>query len=80
VYDPQDPTIAAVAWPSRDAEWPCGTSLEICGAAGCIQAIRVDACPGCGYNQVDLSERGIELVCGPDIGTCSVTIRGGRVQ
>ena len=80
MYDSSNPTIAAVAWPARDLEWPCGTSLEICGPGGCVEAMRVDACPGCGYNTIDLSEAGSAAVCG-EVGNCEVTIRmRGRVE
>jgi hypothetical protein len=30
----------------------------------CIQVWRVDTCPGCGQGHIDLSERGIGLLCG----------------
>jgi hypothetical protein len=80
VYDSADVSIVAVS-PAMYAAWPCGTSLEICGAAGCIETIRQDACPGCGAYQVDLSEAGIAAACGEGVGSCSVTIRErGRVE
>ena len=72
-YHSRDPRIIAVA-PARHVQWPCGTTLRVCGSAGCVDGIRVDACPGCGANQVDLSEAGIAEVCGAGTGRCSVTI------
>lgn len=74
VYSSSDATIIAVS-PARYAEWPCGTSLQVCGAAGCIVGLRKDACPGCGPNQIDLSEAGLAQVCGPAASSCSVTIK-----
>ena len=73
-YNSDDPTIVAVS-PARYAEWPCGTRLTICGPAGCIEATRQDACPGCSANVVDLSEAGFGAVYGPGAsGSCRVTI------
>lgn len=73
-YESNDPTIAAVAFPSRNTEWPCGTVLEVEGPAGTIRVVRRDSCPGCGHNHIDLSEAGITSVCG-GLGACSVRIR-----
>lgn len=73
-YSSDDAGIIAVA-PGRYGEWPCGTVLRVCGAAGCIVGTRQDACPGCARNQLDLSEAGIAIVCGSvEVGTCAVTI------
>lgn len=73
-YDTSNVEIAAVAFPSRNAEWPCGTRLEVEGPEGTITVTRLDSCPGCGHNQLDLSEAGIRTVCG-DLGRCEVKIR-----
>ena len=74
VYRSDDPTIIAVG-PARYGEWPCGTHLRICGPAGCIEATRQDACPGCSANVWDLAEAGFGAVCGPEAsGSCEVTI------
>jgi hypothetical protein len=73
IYDPNNPTIVAVG-PARYREWPCGTALQVCGAAGCIVVTRQDACPGCHANVIDLSESGNSLVCGGAPHTCRVTI------
>lgn len=76
-YETTDPQIVAVgAVLAKTA--PCGMPLEVCGQAGCIQAYRMDSCPGCDeYGMVDLSEAGIEAVCGSQ-GSCSVTVRVGQ--
>jgi hypothetical protein len=73
-YASNDVTIIAVG-PSRDAEWPCGTPIGVCGPAGCILTYRQDGCPGCGSYHVDLSEVGIILVCGASVSRCDVTIQ-----
>lgn len=72
-YSSGDTDIVAVG-PARYADWPCGTGFTICGSNSCILAHRQDACPGCGANHLDLSEAGIEAVCGPEVGRCEVTI------
>lgn len=72
VYSSDDTSIVAVG-PARYQKWPCGTSIRVCGAAGCIEGVRRDSCPGCGANHVDLSEAGLITVCG-FYGTCSVEI------
>ena len=74
VYDPDDPTIIAVG-PDHYVDWPCGTSLEVCGSEGCIVGERQDSCPGCGNNHLDLSRAGIAIVCGVGSSGCEVTIR-----
>jgi len=73
VYDPDNPDIVAVG-PARYDAWPCGTSLRICGPAGCITATRRDSCPGCGANVIDLSRAAFLRVCGW-AASCSVFIR-----
>lgn len=73
-YRSDDASIVAVG-PSRYREWPCGTRLEVCGAAGCAVVTRQDACPGCGRNVVDLSEAANRRVCGTPEHTCEVSIR-----
>jgi hypothetical protein len=73
-YDTHNPDIIAVG-PSHYEDWPCGTSLRICGPASCITATRHDACPGCVANVLDLSEAGNELVCGNPAHTCRITVQ-----
>lgn len=73
-YSSADASIAAVG-PEREAEWPCGTYLRVCGPAGCADVIRKDGCPGCSAYVIDLSEAGLWLVCGPGSGVCRVTIQ-----
>jgi len=70
-YSSQDTSIVAVAYPSMDEAIPCGTRLRVRGAAGTIDVVRVDSCPGCAANQLDLSESGQLAVCG-FLGRCSV--------
>lgn len=77
-YASDDAGIVAVG-ASRDAEWPCGTVLRICGPGGCLVAQRADGCPGCGPYHVDLSEEGLLLVCGPGSGVCQADIKAFRV-
>lgn len=72
VYDPADPTIVAVG-PARYSEWPCGTRFRISGPGGSIVGVRVDACPGCGANHLDVSEAAAAAICGY-VGNCEVTI------
>jgi hypothetical protein len=74
VYASHDVTIVAVS-PDRNKQWRCGYLLEICGEGGCIVGVRQDTCPGCGTNHVDLTEQGLDLVCGPDKGVCSASVR-----
>ena len=52
--------------PARDKEWPCGTVLRITNPANgqSIEVERHDSCPGCGPNTVDLSESGLDILCG----------------
>jgi hypothetical protein len=73
LYSSDDASIVAVG-PSHDAEWPCGTVLRICGPGGCLVAQRADGCPGCGAYHVDLSEKGLLLVCGPGSGVCQARV------
>jgi hypothetical protein len=72
-YSSDNPTIIAVG-PAREGEWPCGTPLQVCGPAGCIEAFRQDGCPGCTAYVIDLSEAGIAGVCGVDASVCSATV------
>ncbi|HWO72572.1 MAG TPA: hypothetical protein VNN21_03350 [Dehalococcoidia bacterium] len=74
VYSSFDPTIVAVG-PGREREWPCGTAFLICGAGGCLWAERRDACPGCSPYVIDLSERGLYLVCGAGAGVCTARVQ-----
>jgi hypothetical protein len=73
-YASSNPTIVAVGL-EREAEWPCGTLLEICGPGGCQVVSRQDGCPGCGAYVLDLSEAGIARVCGPGAGVCRATVQ-----
>jgi hypothetical protein len=77
LYSSNNPNIAAVS-PARYQEWPCGTKLRLCGPGGCAVVTRVDSCPGCYANLIDLSESANMLVCAteryPYPHTCSVTI------
>ena len=68
-YASDDASIVAVG-PGRNADWPCGTLLLICGPGGCIVGERQDGCPGCDNFHIDLSEEGLLLVCGPGSGVC----------
>lgn len=72
-YFSWDISIAAVPYPSRNSEWPCGTRFTVSGPAGSIDVMRTDSCPGCSFNHLDLSEAGILAVCG-FYGTCNVEI------
>jgi hypothetical protein len=74
VYTSDNPLIVAVG-PARYREWPCGTTLQVCGSAGCIQGTRVDGCPGCSAYLLDLSEAGIALTCGDQSNVCRVQIQ-----
>lgn len=73
VYDIENPYIIAVGWEYHE-EWPCGTQLVVCGAAGCVLGIRADTCPGCTGGQIDMSRAGVEAVCGNASG-CNVVIQ-----
>ena len=79
VYASDDESIIAVGL-ARDITWPCGTVIEVCGAAGCIVGVRQDTCPGCRADHVDLSEAGIEAVCGPEVPRCEVRLQAMRWQ
>ena len=74
IYASDNPSIVAVG-PSRNGEFPCGTFVQICGAIGCLVGQRVDSCPGCSANLVDLSEAGIAQACGVNTSTCEVTMQ-----
>ena len=74
LYSSANPGIIAVG-PADYGRWPCGVELNVCGPGGCITGWRIDACPGCGVAQLDLSEAGFAAVCGPEAsGSCKVTI------
>jgi hypothetical protein len=73
VFDQTNPYIIAVSL-GYDTAWPCGTSLEVCGSAGCITGVRTDTCPGCPGADIDLSRAGLDAVCGNQEG-CTVVIR-----
>src|SRR3989344_4157679 len=64
-YSSDNPEILAVS-PSRYQEWPCGTRLRITNPANSaiLEVVRHDACPGCGHNTIDLSEKGLDILCG----------------
>lgn len=73
LYSSENSEIAAVA-PSRYLEWPCGTRLQITNPANgaTLNVVRHDACPGCGHNTIDLSEKGLDILCGKqDCGSLS---------
>jgi hypothetical protein len=72
-YASDDPSIVAVS-PERAAEMPCGTLLEVCGPGGCQVMARKDTCPGCSAFVFDLSEAGIDKVCGVGVGVCRTTV------
>lgn len=72
-YSSENETIIAVG-PADYGEWPCGTTLRVCGPGGCIVGFRQDSCPGCGNNHLDLSESGINSVCGDQADICRVQI------
>jgi hypothetical protein len=75
-YSPDDPTIVATAWrPDGSRPFPCGAVLHVCGGAGCLVGTVQDACPGCGWTTLDLSEAAFERVCG-DLarGVCAVSV------
>jgi hypothetical protein len=72
-YTSENTTIIAVG-PVQDDVWPCGTQLRVCGPAGCIVGMRQDSCPGCTSYGLDLSESGINLVCGDQAHVCRVGI------
>jgi hypothetical protein len=73
VYDPNNPYIVAVGWELHEL-FPCGTLLEVCGDAGCIDTVRTDTCPGCVGAHIDMSTAGVREIC-VDGGGCAVTIR-----
>jgi hypothetical protein len=72
-YSSENETIIAVG-PADYGEWPCGTTLRVCGPTGCVVGFRQDSCPGCGPNHLDLSEAGINTVCGDQAHVCRVQI------
>ena len=74
LYASEDLTIVAVA-SDRNKQWRCGFLMEICGEGGCIIGMRLDTCPGCGTNHVDLTEEGLDAVCGKNKGVCQASLR-----
>jgi len=78
VYRSDDPAIIAVG-PGHYSEIPCGTTLQVClplslpdvdgqrpemSALRCLVGLRVDSCPGCAGDWLDLSEAGLWYLCG----------------
>ena len=76
-YRSADPTIAASAYDLSTGARPyqCGQQLEVCGDNACQVVVVKDACPGCGWNQLDLSESAKLIVCGQLHDNCGVSIR-----
>ena len=72
-FDQDNPYIVAVSL-AYDTVWPCGTPLEVCGTAGCLEGMRTDTCPGCPGADIDMTRAGVEAVCGNQTG-CDVVIR-----
>ena len=72
-YDTTEPSTVAIG-PDYSGAWACGTQLRICGRAGCILGIRVDYCPGCVGQHIDLSEAGLWKVCGDQADICTVEV------
>lgn len=64
-YNSYDPTIAAVGYNT----WSCGTELLVEGSHGDLIVTVKDTCPGCGSKLIDLSEAGVQIVCG-GVHTC----------
>lgn len=75
VYSSYNETIVAVPWRSwLGMAYSCGTKLQVCGYAACLDVVVQDSCPGCDWpNMVDLSEVGIEIVC-PGMGSCPIIL------
>lgn len=65
LYHSADPAILA-APPARYREWECGQGLYIVNPANGrrLYVVRIDSCPGCGANHIDLSEAGMAYLCG----------------
>lgn len=72
VFDQTNTFVVAVGY-AYDTAWKCGTQLEVCGPAGCINGVRTDTCPGCAGAHIDLSRAGLNAVCGNQSG-CNVVI------
>jgi hypothetical protein len=65
LYHSADPEILA-APPARYREWECGQGLYIVNPQNGrrLYVVRMDSCPGCSVNHVDLSEAGMAFLCG----------------
>lgn len=68
LYDSRNPIIIAA---NPSSGYACGDRILVIGPAGALVGIHVDTCPGCGPNHLDLSEAGIEIVCGGQF-TCEM--------
>lgn len=69
-YWSDDHTIAASGLHANGQPiWPCWTKLYIEGSHGDLEVTVVDRCRGCGYTKLDLSEAGVQQLCG-QIATC----------
>jgi hypothetical protein len=73
-YTSEDVSIIAVPT-ARNKQWRCGMLMEVCGPNACIVGVRQDTCPGCETNHLDLTEQGLDLVCGPNQGVCRASLR-----
>lgn len=75
IYRSGDASIAASAYDLNTGARPygCGAVLSVSGPVGEISVVVQDACPGCGWYHLDLSEEGITRVCG-GLGRCQVRI------
>ena len=79
LYRSEDDSIAASAWrPDGSRAYECGARLRITGPGGSHVVTVQDACPGCDWNIIDLSESANRRVCAtvdiPYEHTCRVRI------
>jgi hypothetical protein len=79
-YNPDDTTVIAVG-PDHYDDWPCGTTLGVCGidpdtgiVTTCIVGVRQDSCPGCVAHHMDVSRAAFNLLCGAAANRCPVVI------